>query len=159
MGLELSAKPLIARSPTRTLIEKEKNKVNQTLILNIRDSFKRISSWNNLVIIQWCVLTWRFGNVCMLTCFICHVRKRTCILHCISIRCACSLSFCCYVAYLFESIAGSRLLIFNTGGGAVGDRSPFVNVDTTTVAGIARAKQMGFADSGLAQCVVTPVLW
>jgi hypothetical protein len=44
-------------------------------------------------------------------------------------------------------------------GGAVGDRSPFVNVDTTTVAGIARAKQMGFADSGLAQCVVTPFLW
>ena len=44
-------------------------------------------------------------------------------------------------------------------GDAKGDRSPFVNVDTTTVAGITRAKQMGFADSGLAQCVVTPFLW
>jgi len=44
-------------------------------------------------------------------------------------------------------------------GAVAGDRSPFVNVDTTTVAGIARAKQMGFADSGLAQCVVTPFLW
>lgn len=46
------------------------------------------------------------------------------------------------------------------GGGPVGqDRSPFVNVDTTTVDGILRAKQMGFADSGLADAVVTPFIY
>lgn len=39
------------------------------------------------------------------------------------------------------------------------DRSPFVNVDTTTVEGIERAKQMGFADSGLADAVVTYFLY
>jgi len=44
-------------------------------------------------------------------------------------------------------------------GDADGDRSPFVNVDTTTVAGIQRAKTMGFADSGLADCVVTPFVY
>ena len=40
-----------------------------------------------------------------------------------------------------------------------GDRSPFVNVDTTTVAGIQRAKEMGFADAGLADAVVTGFLY
>eukprot|EP00543_Licmophora_paradoxa_P000053 CAMPEP_0202449388 /NCGR_PEP_ID=MMETSP1360-20130828/8121_1 /ASSEMBLY_ACC=CAM_ASM_000848 /TAXON_ID=515479 /ORGANISM="Licmophora paradoxa, Strain CCMP2313" /LENGTH=394 /DNA_ID=CAMNT_0049067291 /DNA_START=62 /DNA_END=1246 /DNA_ORIENTATION=- len=39
------------------------------------------------------------------------------------------------------------------------DRSPFVNVDTTTLTGIQRAARMGFADSGLADAVVTPFLW
>jgi len=39
------------------------------------------------------------------------------------------------------------------------DRSPFVNVDTTTVEGIARASEMGFADSGLADAVVTYFLY
>lgn len=39
------------------------------------------------------------------------------------------------------------------------DRSPFVNVDTTTVEGIARAQEMGFADSGLADAVVTYFLY
>jgi hypothetical protein len=39
------------------------------------------------------------------------------------------------------------------------DRSPFINVDATTVAGIDRAAKMGFADSGLAGCVVTPFLY
>jgi len=39
------------------------------------------------------------------------------------------------------------------------DRSPFVNIDSTTVAGIARAKQMGFADANLAQLVVSPFVF
>jgi len=39
------------------------------------------------------------------------------------------------------------------------DRSPFVNVDTTTVEGITRANDMGFADSGLADAVVTYFLY
>jgi hypothetical protein len=38
-------------------------------------------------------------------------------------------------------------------------RSPFVNVDTTTVEGIQRAKAMGFADAGLAGSVVTPFIY
>jgi hypothetical protein len=37
--------------------------------------------------------------------------------------------------------------------------SPFVNIDATTVAGIQRAKDMGFADSGLGDTVVTPFLY
>lgn len=45
------------------------------------------------------------------------------------------------------------------GGTGTEDRSAFVNVDTTTVAGIERAASMGFADSGLAGCVVTPFLY
>jgi len=43
--------------------------------------------------------------------------------------------------------------------GSGSDRSPFVNVDTTTVAGIDRAQRMGFADSGLAQAIVTPFIY
>jgi hypothetical protein len=39
------------------------------------------------------------------------------------------------------------------------ERSPFVNVDVTTVAGIQRAAEMGFADSGLAGCVASPFLF
>ena len=39
------------------------------------------------------------------------------------------------------------------------DRSPFVNVDVTTVEGIARAKSMGFADAGLADAVVSPFVY
>jgi len=35
------------------------------------------------------------------------------------------------------------------------DPSPFINVDTTTVAGIERAKQLGLAESGLADSIVT----
>ena len=45
------------------------------------------------------------------------------------------------------------------GGTGSEDRSPFVNVDATTIAGIDRAANMGFADSGLAGCVVTPFLY
>lgn len=45
------------------------------------------------------------------------------------------------------------------GGTGAEDRSPFVNVDVSTVAGIERAAKMGFADSGLAGCVVTPFLY
>jgi hypothetical protein len=45
------------------------------------------------------------------------------------------------------------------GGTGSEDRSPFINVDTTSVAGIERAAKMGFADSGLAGCVVTPFLY
>lgn len=44
-------------------------------------------------------------------------------------------------------------------GGVTDDRSPFVNVDTTTPAGIERAAKMGFADANLAGCVVTPFLY
>ena len=44
-------------------------------------------------------------------------------------------------------------------GGADTDRSPFVNIDSTTVAGIARAKGMGFADAGLADVVVSPFVY
>ncbi|KAL3803337.1 hypothetical protein HJC23_009301 [Cyclotella cryptica] len=44
-------------------------------------------------------------------------------------------------------------------GGADTDRSPFVNIDSTTVAGIQRAKQMGFADSQLADVVVSPFVF
>mmetsp|Transcript_7837 Transcript_7837/g.11970 ORF Transcript_7837/g.11970 Transcript_7837/m.11970 type:complete len:643 (-) Transcript_7837:175-2103(-) len=50
-------------------------------------------------------------------------------------------------------------VVYPAGGEAGLDRSPFVNVDTTTVAGIERAKQMGFADSGLADAVVTPFIY
>lgn len=39
------------------------------------------------------------------------------------------------------------------------DRSPFVNIDSTTVAGIARAKSMGFADAQLADVVVSPFVF
>lgn len=54
----------------------------------------------------------------------------------------------------------TEIAIVYPGGGPKGvDRSPFINVDTTTVAGIARAKEMGFADSGLADAVVTPFIY
>ena len=39
------------------------------------------------------------------------------------------------------------------------DRSPFVNVDVTTVEGIGRAKAMGFAEAGLAEVVVSPYVY
>lgn len=39
------------------------------------------------------------------------------------------------------------------------DPSPFVNVDTTTVAGIERAKALGLAESGLADFIVTPFVY
>lgn len=39
------------------------------------------------------------------------------------------------------------------------DRSPFVNIDSTTVAGIQRAKSLGFADAQLAQVVVSPFVF
>ena len=39
------------------------------------------------------------------------------------------------------------------------DRSPFVNIDSTTVAGIQRAKELGFADAQLAQVVVSPFVF
>ena len=45
------------------------------------------------------------------------------------------------------------------GVGADTDRSPFVNVDTTTLDGIERAKGMGFADANLAQLVASPFLF
>ena len=44
-------------------------------------------------------------------------------------------------------------------GGADTDRSPFVNIDSSTVAGIQRAKEMGFADSQLADIVVSPFVF
>jgi len=44
-------------------------------------------------------------------------------------------------------------------GDVTDDRSPFVNVDTSTPAGIERAAKMGFADSHLAGCVVSPFLY
>jgi len=50
-------------------------------------------------------------------------------------------------------------VVYPKGGEQGKDRSPFVNVDTTTVAGIERAKKMGFADSGLADMVVTPFIY
>jgi len=39
------------------------------------------------------------------------------------------------------------------------DRTPFVNVDTETIEGIERAKKMGFANSGLADVVITPFIY
>ena len=39
------------------------------------------------------------------------------------------------------------------------DRSPFVNIDSTTPGGIARANSMGFADAQLAQVVVSPFVF
>eukprot|EP00579_Thalassiosira_antarctica_P002726 CAMPEP_0201877936 /NCGR_PEP_ID=MMETSP0902-20130614/9222_1 /ASSEMBLY_ACC=CAM_ASM_000551 /TAXON_ID=420261 /ORGANISM="Thalassiosira antarctica, Strain CCMP982" /LENGTH=785 /DNA_ID=CAMNT_0048405479 /DNA_START=36 /DNA_END=2393 /DNA_ORIENTATION=+ len=39
------------------------------------------------------------------------------------------------------------------------DRSPFVNIDSTSVAGIQRAKSMGFADAQLAGVVVSPFVF
>jgi len=54
----------------------------------------------------------------------------------------------------------TEVAIVYPGGGPKGvDRSPFVNVDTTTVAGIQRAKDLGFADAGLADAVVTPFIY
>jgi hypothetical protein len=44
-------------------------------------------------------------------------------------------------------------------GAADTDRSPFVNIDSTTVAGIQRARDMGFADSQLADVVVSPFVF
>lgn len=44
-------------------------------------------------------------------------------------------------------------------GGADTDRSPFVNIDSSTVEGIQRAKNMGFADSQLADIVVSPFVF
>jgi len=53
----------------------------------------------------------------------------------------------------------TEIAVVYPGGGPSGqDRSPFVNVDTTTVEGILRASEMGFADSGLADAVITPLL-
>ena len=53
-----------------------------------------------------------------------------------------------------------EIAIVYPGGGPKGqDRSPFVNVDTITVGGILRASEMGFADSGLADAVITPLLY
>eukprot|EP00957_Ditylum_brightwellii_P078675 5982086-Ditylum_brightwellii.AAC.1 len=46
------------------------------------------------------------------------------------------------------------------GGGPVGqDHSPFVNVDTTTIACIECTKEVGFTDSGLADAIVTPFIY
>lgn len=54
----------------------------------------------------------------------------------------------------------TEIAVVYPGGGPKGsDRSPFVNVDTTTVEGIMRAKEMGFADSGLADAVATPFIY
>jgi len=39
------------------------------------------------------------------------------------------------------------------------DRSPFVNIDSTTVDGIRRARDMGFADAQLADVVVSPYVF
>ena len=39
------------------------------------------------------------------------------------------------------------------------DRSPFVNIDSTTVEGIKRAREMGFADAQLADVVVSPYVF
>ena len=39
------------------------------------------------------------------------------------------------------------------------DRSPFVNIDSTTVEGIKRARDMGFADAQLADVVVSPFVY
>ena len=39
------------------------------------------------------------------------------------------------------------------------DRSPFVNIDSTTPGGITRANSMGFADAQLAQVVVSPFVF
>ena len=44
-------------------------------------------------------------------------------------------------------------------GDADTDRSPFVNIDSSTVAGIQRAKEMGFADAQLADVVVSPFVY
>lgn len=44
-------------------------------------------------------------------------------------------------------------------GAADTDRSPFVNIDSTTVAGIQRARDMKFADSQLADVVVSPFVF
>jgi len=44
-------------------------------------------------------------------------------------------------------------------GDADTDRSPFVNIDSSTVAGIQRAKAMGFADAQLADVVVSPFVY
>jgi len=44
-------------------------------------------------------------------------------------------------------------------GDANTDRSPFVNIDSSTVAGIQRAKAMGFADAQLADVVVSPFVY
>lgn len=44
-------------------------------------------------------------------------------------------------------------------GDADTDRSPFVNIDSSTVAGIQRAKSMGFADAQLADVVVSPFVY
>jgi hypothetical protein len=45
------------------------------------------------------------------------------------------------------------------GGTGVEERSPFVNVDVTTATGIERAVRMGFAESGLAGLVASPLLY
>ena len=50
-------------------------------------------------------------------------------------------------------------VVYPNGGPEGQDRSPFVNVDTTTVEGIKRAKEMGFADSGLADAVVSSFIY
>eukprot|EP00957_Ditylum_brightwellii_P209193 15360748-Ditylum_brightwellii.AAC.1 len=44
--------------------------------------------------------------------------------------------------------------LFDPGGGPIGkDCYPFVNVDTTIIPGIEHAKEMDFADSGLADAI------
>ena len=59
--------------------------------------------------------------------------------------------------YFFQEVA----VVYPGGNGRRKgqDRSPFVNVDTTTLEGIADAIEMGFAESNLAKTVVTPFIY
>jgi hypothetical protein len=50
-------------------------------------------------------------------------------------------------------------VVYPKSGGPEAGRSPFINVDTTTTAGIERAKAMGFADAHLAENTVTPFVY
>ena len=53
-----------------------------------------------------------------------------------------------------------EIAIVYPGGGPKGqDRSPFINVDTTTLEGVKRAERMGFADSGLGDVAVAPFIY
>ena len=54
-----------------------------------------------------------------------------------------------------------KLKIIYPGGGAPKnfDSIPFVNVDTSTVAGLSRGQQLGVARSGMADVIVTPLIY
>ena len=77
-----------------------------------------------------------------------------------SLRVLCNSDHSSYHTLPFTFSTLQEIAVVYPGGGPPGeDRTPFVNIDSTTIEGIERAKDMGFADSGVADAVVTPFIY